>query len=201
MFPELLEQDTSTSKTLLEVGCGVGNAALPLLEMTSNLQIYAVDFAPTAIELFQTQPLYDEKRCTAVVHDMTEKSIPTELTHIADYALCLFCLSAIHPDKMVQAARNIAAAMKPGGQLLFRDYGRYDQAQLRFRPGHKLDENFYIRQDLTRAYYFTLEQVGEIFKQAGFIVQELEYIRRQYVNRKQGVTRFRVWIHGKFQRV
>lgn len=84
---------------------------------------------------------------------------------------------------------------------MFRDYGRYDQAQLRFKSGHKLDENFYVRQDLTRAYYFTLEEVQEMFCKAGLVVNELQYIRRQYVNRKQDVSRFRVWIHGKFEKI
>ena len=39
--------------------------------------------------------------------------------------------------------------------MLFRDYGLYDHAMLRFTRGHKLSENFYVRQDGTRAYYFS----------------------------------------------
>ena len=45
--------------------------------------------------------------------------------------------------------------MKPGGVLLFRDYGLYDHAMLRFGRGHKIADNFYVRQDGTRAYYFS----------------------------------------------
>ena len=43
-----------------------------------------------------------------------------------------------------------------------RDYGLYDHAQLRFRKGHKIEENFYARQDGTRAYYFS-EGVQVVF--------------------------------------
>ena len=39
--------------------------------------------------------------------------------------------------------------------IFFRDYGLFDHAMLRFSPGHKLCENFYVRQDGTRAYYFS----------------------------------------------
>ena len=38
---------------------------------------------------------------------------------------------------------------------MLRDYGLYDHAMLRFGRGHKLSENFYVRQDGTRAYYFS----------------------------------------------
>lgn len=48
--------------------------------------------------------------------------------------------------------------MKSGGLVMFRDYGMYDQAMIRFAKQRdtKIDENLYVRQDGTQAYFFTL---------------------------------------------
>jgi len=67
-----------------------------------------------------------------------------------DISTLIFVLSAIHPDRFVLALKNIFKVLKPGGYLLFRDYGLYDMAQLRFKPGHKIADKLYMRQDGTR---------------------------------------------------
>lgn len=51
---------------------------------------------------------------------------------------------------LFRAVKNIYQAMNTNGIILLRDYGRYDMAQLRFKAGHKISENFYMRQDGTR---------------------------------------------------
>ena len=61
VFPELLQgaEDTSTNPTqlhLLEVGCGVGNAVLPLIEINPNIHVVAMDFAKSAIEILNKHP-------------------------------------------------------------------------------------------------------------------------------------------------
>jgi len=68
----------------------------------------------------------------------------------ADFSSLIFVLGAISPVKQPNVIKNLSAAMKPGGIVFFRDYGRFDMAQLRFKAGKKIDENFYVRKDGTR---------------------------------------------------
>lgn len=62
VFPELLGGSAQTDTTesiplhLLEVGCGVGNAVLPLIEINPNIHVVAMDFARSAIEILNKHP-------------------------------------------------------------------------------------------------------------------------------------------------
>lgn len=105
-----------------------------------------------------------------------------------DVVTLIFVLSAVHPDKMKLVLQNISRVrrlrglqlpcttgasgflrwcdpkcvssqvLKPGGSVLFRDYGLHDHAMLRFKAGSKLGENFYVRQDGTRSFFFSKGQ-------------------------------------------
>lgn len=164
-FQELLSDETDDStrfnnelrneldvKRLLEVGCGVGNLIYPLIEeKRNNYFIYACDFSPRAIEFVKQNPLYNETSMSAFQCDITTEDVFQNIPKLSlDIITMVFVLSAVHPDKFSIVFKNISDLLKPGGVLLMRDYGRYDMAQLRFKAGHKISENFYMRQDGTR---------------------------------------------------
>lgn len=74
---------------------------------------------------------------------------------------------------------------------------RFDEAQLRFKKGSKLDENFYVRQDGTCSFFFSEEELRSLAQEVGFHCEELQTIQRQYANRQQRKARSRAWIHMK----
>ncbi|CAN0135854.1 unnamed protein product, partial [Ectocarpus fasciculatus] len=78
---------------------------------------------------------------------------------------------------------------------------RHDEAQLRFAKGRRLGDNVYVRQDGTTSYFFSLEDLRQLFcGGAPLVEEELSFVRRQYANRAQRVARRRVWVHGKFRK-
>lgn len=206
-FEELLassEEGGSSAevKTMLEVGCGVGNLVFPLIEDGHrDYFIYACDLSPRAVELVRQHNLYDERYMRAFPCDITTDEVFGTLAEgTLDIATLIFVLSAIHPEKFRAVAGNIFRLMKPGGMVLFRDYGLYDMAQLRFKPGHKIGENFYMRQDGTRSYYFAEQEVGDLFREAGFEVVTNSYIHRRTINPKEGIDVPRIFVQAKFRK-
>jgi SAM-dependent methyltransferase len=62
-------------------------------------------------------------------------------------------------EQMVDVLAKLHRVLKPGGAILFRDYGEYDMAQLRFlsrKNPNKIDECMYVRWDGTTSYFFSL---------------------------------------------
>jgi methyltransferase-like protein 6 len=73
----------------------------------------------------------------------------------------------------------------------------YDEAQLRFGKGSKIEENFYVRQDGTCSYFFSIADIAALALSVGMEVEECFEIKRQYANRRQQQARYRVWLHAK----
>ena len=214
--------------TIAECGCGVGNTVLPLLELDpvmyvtdctkqrvakKNLVVLGFDFSSIAIELLQQDARYikakNENRSNAAVWDITRtppKDVMANFEGMTDISLLLFCLSAISPgEAMRNAARHVAQTLKPGGTLIFRDYGRYDEAQMKLGKSRakRIGENFYVKHDGTRCYYFELKDLEGLFGPngvGGLEVLELKYIQREYSNRSSDTVRRRIWVQGRFRK-
>ncbi|CAB3403933.1 unnamed protein product [Caenorhabditis bovis] len=189
-FPELSVNDERNKQedviNVLEVGCGVGNTTFPLMEMNNNERIFlhSCDYSANAVQVLKSQKKYNPSNMNAFVWDIT-KPAPEEAPKEAslDYIVCIYVLSAIRPEHIQTAVANLVKLLKPGGMLLLKDYGRYDLTQLRFKKDRLIDENLYCRGDGTLVYFFTMEELEEIFAKEKMEKKVMHVDRRLIVNR------------------
>jgi tRNAThr (cytosine32-N3)-methyltransferase len=216
--------------TVLEVGAGAGNTAFPLLAMNQNpaLALHACDYSKKAIEIIRAQPAYTADAQTTLqahVWDAAGEALPEGLAPgSVDVILMIFIFSALAPGQWTRAVQNAFTLLKPGGEVLFRDYGRGDLAQVRFKKGRYLEENFYVRGDGTRVYFFEEQELREIWSSGGavsaggengeekasenaagvelgkFEVVNLAVDRRMLVNRQRKIKMYRCWMQGHFRK-
>ncbi|CEJ94520.1 Putative Methyltransferase domain-containing protein [[Torrubiella] hemipterigena] len=216
-FPILDEvtQEGAGPQVLLEIGAGAGNTAFPVLANNKNpeLKIHACDFSKTAVDVMRGHESYDEKHMQADVWDVAGDDLPPGLSEgTVDIAIMIFIFSALSPTEWDSAVRNVYRVLKPGGVVLFRDYGRGDLAQVRFRKGRYLEENFYIRGDGTRVFFFERDELADVWTRAktkhdetnaepfGFVVENLGVDNRLLVNRAKQLKMYRCWMQGRFRK-
>ncbi|KAM7532218.1 hypothetical protein LguiB_035628 [Lonicera macranthoides] len=243
-FPELASCDEHCK--VLEVGCGNGSTALPILRGNDSIIVYACDCSNEALERakaminstniissathrfqpfccdFSTNGFPEWLACNlcrekispkphVYISDVNQNNwrgsnyfCPSKETNCCiggvDFICLIFTLSAVPVHRMPAAIAECFSVLKPGGLLLFRDYGLYDMTMLRFEAEQRVGFREYMRSDGTRSYFFCLESTRDLFVGAGFIEVELEYCCINSVNRRNGKTMQRVWIHGKFRK-
>lgn len=199
---------------MAEVGCGVGNFALPLLAENSNLtHLYACDFSEKAVEILKSDERHTPDRCTAFVADLTQaehmKPIPAGSL---DVVTTIFVMSAIPPEKFGAAIQNLATSLRPGGLWLFRDYAINDAAQSRFKEDRKISDTLFVRQDGTLSYFFEkgngelryigsyiLDELTALAAQGGFELVECDYINSKTSNVKKEIDVDRTFLQAKFR--
>ena len=219
-----IETRSKDHKVVLELGCGVGNSAFPLMRANLDLRVVAVDASPTAIACLKQNPEFDARRCVAFVADLgnvegplTERAIG--LAHAIDDASIdavtgVFFFSALDPDAFGRVARECARVLKRGGLVLFRDYSKDDvkanaegvegssthhptPRRMSFEPGEKIDDAAFVRGDGTLAVYADERFVTHAFEDAG-LVGRCERVSHTVTNRKLGVTLTRHFVQGRF---
>jgi hypothetical protein len=134
--------------------------------------------------------------------DLVTEEIPDNFKN-ANYAILMFVLSAIYPERHEEVIQKIHNALNKDAILYFRDYALYDLAQLRFakRGTNKISENLYFRKDKTLAYYFKKEDIENLFIKNGFEVLESKVICRLIENRKLNKKMHRLWLQIKLKNI
>ncbi|KAH8664296.1 S-adenosyl-L-methionine-dependent methyltransferase [Xylariales sp. PMI_506] len=227
-FPVLgkVTEEDAGPVTILEVGAGAGNTAFPILANNKNpkLKLHACDFSKKAVEVMRNAEAYNTDFMQADVWDIASDELPPGLGEgSVDVVFMVFIFSALSPRQWKKAVENIYRVLKPGGEVCFRDYGRGDLAQVRFKKGRYLEENFYIRGDGTRVYFFEKDELADIWsgkmtldseegaeevppaedplvKTPSFEIEELGVDRRLLVNRARKLKMYRCWIQGRFRK-
>ena len=206
-FPELIACTKSEAgpKVIADLGCAVGNTVYPILRMNQNpdLIVHALDFSAEAIEIVRRNAEYDAKVIREGVWDIADPRGPPTVVEDAsvDVVVLIFAFSALSPAQWEIAESNLQRMLKPGGLVLLRDYGRFDLTQLRLKANRLLSESFYIRGDGTRVYYFTNQELAEIFKaERGWEIEQNAIDKRLLVNRKEGKRMYRAWVQLKVRK-
>lgn len=191
---------SSPELSILEVGCGTGSTAFPLLDQLvgQNISYTATDFSPRAVarilEAQQGKPLPVRLK-NAFCWDVVESFPKEQLKSSYDVGISVFCLSALRPNAHLQAMKNLFEVLKPGGVLLVRDYAEFDYAQFS-KAEMPLGERLFQRKDKTLLYFFSPSYFQHLSTASGYSIVELAVHCVENLNRKTGLATRRCFLHS-----
>lgn len=128
---------------LVEIGCGVGNAVLPMLEAYHHLGeqfvAYGFDISRVAVQLLEKKVAENallRNRLACTTHDLAEEDFAVGsggiMPHPVGFGTIIFVLCSVPVDKLPAFASRVACLIRSGGVLFVRDYCVGDLAQVRF---------------------------------------------------------------------
>ena len=197
-----LNNDIRPSISLLDMGCGVGNSFYPLIKVKNNLIVYAFDFSNRAINNAKTHKLYEKNKDRIFLKNLD--LVNDEIDYPScDYGILMFVLSAINPEYHEKIIEKISNKINKDGIVFFRDYAKYDMAQIRFaqRKKNKVNENLYMRKDKTLSYFFEQKEIENLFNKYNFQTIDSKLVSRVIENRKENKKMNRLWLQIKFKKI
>jgi methyltransferase-like protein 6 len=167
--------------------------------------------------------------CDATKDDLVTPAVVEAIPAIesgADVVLMIFCLSACPVASYGTIFKKISQVLKAGGILCFRDYGLYDTRHLKAMKNIALSlerrnnnvnkksetkpvkdawrmlesTRSFLRNDDTRAYFFSKEDVDSLARGAGLSVLRSEYACVKNVNRKDQSVRYRCFLNAVYMK-
>ena len=207
---------------LLEVGCGNGSSVLPVLRTNAAARVHATDISPAAVAL--TRAVVERAglgdRLTTATADTDGNLGSPEAAEPFDAALLVFTASAVPGEGDTALLRRVGERLRPGGRVLFRDYGLLDLRHLgdlaaaataaastaaggapRADACVRLTDRTFRRAGGTFRRYYALEDVARLAEGADLALSAARYCCVRLRNGRSGLTMERVYVHAEFTKV
>lgn len=229
--PTTIAKDAGASVVeLIEIGCGVGNAVIPMLEEYSDLGsafvAFGFDISAVAVDLLRAKVAENtliRGRLVAIPHDLAEADLMVPgplLAHPVALGTIIFVLCSV-PVPLQQAfVHRVASLIAVGGTVFVRDYCAGDLAEHRFVAGKRFapsaatsartavpevdtpSPSTYLRSNGTLSHFFTVDSLTRLFLNTQcFQVLDATVMERSVDNRREGLTMSRKFVQARFLRV
>jgi SAM-dependent methyltransferase len=153
-------------KTVLDLGCGIGDSILPLLE--HGARVIAIDISPELVAIARQRVANDRYEATLMVGSAYETGLPNESVDV------IFCMALVHHLDIRLVRSEMWRILRKGGVVILKEPVRFSKgyAWLRGLLPAKNDISDY-EHPLTREELATLVEP--------FKVEGIRYFRLPFV--------------------